>query len=237
MSTEWSPFWLDVRNFRWAAVDQVILERVADTLGWGPDRSLLELGAGRGLHSKLLCDIMRCDRPDLYDPCPEAYLCMTRAGLNALRDESELGRNYDIVWSNGLIEHFEGDERQAIVNQHFALSRDWVVFVVPRKNWQRKVFPPREGVPHQTEYTQTELTRRMRTGAEHGWGHPPASLRVESFCPLFGVRHVPDALYPVVDKLIGWSLPDGLLIGGARKGDADAGQSPPDDGSAADSAA
>jgi hypothetical protein len=218
MSTEWSSFWLDVRNLTWAAVDQVILERVANVLGWGPDRTLLELGAGRGLHSKLLYETMRSAEPHVYDPCPEAHEYMLRAGLHAIRDEAGLAHEYDIVWSNGLIEHFEGEERQGIVDRHFRLSRDWVLFVVPRANWQRKVFRPREGVPHQTEYTEAELEQRMRTAARNVWGREPPVLRIRSFCPLFAVRHIPDAWYPVIDKLVGWALPDGLLIGWARRG-------------------
>jgi hypothetical protein len=217
MSTEWSSFWLDVHNLTWAAVDQVILEKVANTLGWGPHRSLLELGAGRGLHSRLLYETMRAAAPIVYDPCPEAYEYMRRAGLNAIRSDEELGGDYDIVWSNGLIEHFEGDERQRIVDRHFGLSRDWVLFVVPRRNWQRKVFRPRKGVPHQIEYTEAELEERMRTAAREVWGREPSVISVRSFCPLFAVRHIPDAWYPVIDKLVGWALPGGLLIGWARK--------------------
>jgi len=217
MSTEWSSFWLDVHNLTWAAVDQVILERVANALGWGPDRTLLELGAGRGLHSKLLHEAMRSAAPHTYDPCPEAYEYMRRAGLHAIMDETQIGEAYDIVWSNGLIEHFEGEERQRIVDRHFRLSRDWVLFVVPRRNWQRRVFRPRKGVPHQTEYTEGELEERMRAASLEVWGREPSVLRIRSFCPLFAVRHIPDAWYPVIDKLLGWALPDGLLIGWARR--------------------
>ena len=47
MSTDWSSYWQDVVNLRWTDVDQVVLEKVANTLGWGPERTLLELGAGR----------------------------------------------------------------------------------------------------------------------------------------------------------------------------------------------
>jgi hypothetical protein len=218
MSTEWSSFWLDVHNLRWAAVDQVILERVANVLGWGPDRTLLELGAGRGLHSKLLHETMRSGPPHTYDPCPEAFEYMRRAGLHAIKDEAELAHEYDIVWSNGLIEHFEGEERQEVVDRHLRLSRDWVLFVVPRANWQRKIFRPREGVPHQTEYTEAELRERMLAAARSVWGCEPPAVSVRSFCPLFGVRHIPDAWYPVIDRLLGWALPDGLLIGWMRKG-------------------
>ncbi len=217
MSTEWSSFWLDVRNLHWGAVDEVILERIANALGWGPERSLLEFGAGRGLHSKRLYETMRCADPDVHDPCRESHEFMKRAGLNAIMEDAGLKAEYDIVWSNGLVEHFEGDERQTIVAKHFRFSGDWVLLIIPRKNWQRRLFRPRKGVPHQTEYTNEELEERMRNAAVEAWGQPPATLVVDSFCPFFAVRHIPDAWYPVLDKLLGWALPDGLLIGWARK--------------------
>ncbi len=217
MSTEWSSFWNDIRNLHWGAVDEVILEQVANVLGWGPARTLVELGAGRGAHSRRLYDAMRCDTPHVYDLCPESYEYMKRAGLHAVMDPSELKTEYDIVWSNGLIEHSEGDHRQEIVNEHFRRSRDWVIFVVPRRNWQRKVHRPRARVPHQTEYTEQELMDRMCEAADACWGGRPATSGVRGFCPLFAVRHIPDAWYPIVDKLLGWALPDGLVIGWARR--------------------
>ncbi len=200
MSTEWSSFWLDVRNLHWGAVDEVILERIANALGWGPERSLLEFGAGRGLHSKRLYETMRCADPDVHDPCPESHEFMKRAGLNAIMEDAGLKAEYDIVWSNGLVEHFEGDERQTIVAKHFRFSGDWVLLIIPRKNWQRRLFRPRKGVPHQTEYTNEELEERMQNAAVEAWGQPPATLAVDSFCPFFAVRHIPDAWCPVMGK-------------------------------------
>jgi hypothetical protein len=47
----WTPFWSRMANLRWTASDQHVLEVVGDALGWGPERSLLEIGAGRGQHS------------------------------------------------------------------------------------------------------------------------------------------------------------------------------------------
>ena len=115
------------------------------------------------------------------------------------------------------MEHFVGNQRQVIVTKHFRYSRDWVLLIIPRTNWQRTLFRPRTGVPHQWEYTNDELEERMKNAAVEAWGQPPATLVVDSFCPFFAVRHIPDAWYPVLDKLLGWALPDGLLIGWARK--------------------
>jgi hypothetical protein len=137
MSSVWSSYWRDIRNLRWTDVDQVVLEKVANTLGWGPERSLLELGAGRGLHSRLLYETMRCDRPDLYEVSPEMLSYMERQGLNAVGDDEKLRRSYDVVWSYGVPEHFEDPMRQDIIDRHFELSNEWVLVVIPRSTWLR----------------------------------------------------------------------------------------------------
>lgn len=216
MSTEWSPYWQDVRNLRWTVVDQVVLERVANVLGWGPERSLLELGAGRGIHSKLLFEALRCEWPDLYEVNPEMMLFMKRLGLNAIGDEG-LKQSYDIVWSYGVPEHFEEPMRQEIIDRHFELSRDWVLLVIPRATWLRKLVAREDRIPAR-DFTDEELWQRLARGAEKHWGSGESvEIHVETFVPLFGVRHIPDAVYPVVNGLVGWALPGGLLIGWARK--------------------
>jgi hypothetical protein len=219
MSTEWSEYWQDVVNLRWTDVDQVVLERVANTLGWGPERTLLELGAGRGLHSKLLFEMMRCERPDLFEVSQEMLMYMRRQGLHAIGDESQLQPPYDIVWSYGVPEHFEEPMRQQIIDRHFELSRRWVLLVIPRATWLRSLVGREDRIPAR-DFTYAELARRLADGAARHWnGAEDVKIRVEDFCPLFGVRHIPAGWYNLVDRLVGWSLPGGLLIGWAvRKG-------------------
>ena len=223
MSTEWSGYWQDVVNLRWTDVDRVVLEKVANELGWGPARSLLELGAGRGLHSKYLFELMRCERPDLYEISPEMLLYMRRLGLNAIGDDNELKDKYDIVWSYGVPEHFEEPMRQSIIDRHFELSCGWVLLVVPRATWLRSLVGREDRIPAR-DFTYDEMARRLADGAAKHWGDPSdVEIHVEDFVPLFGVRHIPAGLYNLVDRLIGWSLPGGLLLGWARRKDAAAG--------------
>lgn len=217
---EWSGFWRDIRHLHWGAVDEDILTAVADVLGWGPERTLLEIGGGRGLQSKRLWESGRAGEVTICDHAPETRVLVERAGLawtDSLPVASSESDLFDIVWSNGVVEHSEGDARQTIVDDHFRLSRDWVVVVAPRANWQRRVFRPRAGVPDQWEYTVDEMRLRLTTAATRVWGGPPGVLAARSFCPLFAVRHIPDGVYPVVDRLAGWALPDGLVIGWARR--------------------
>ncbi|MBN2564142.1 MAG: class I SAM-dependent methyltransferase [Candidatus Eisenbacteria bacterium] len=215
MSTEWSEYWQDVANLRWTDVDQVVLERVANTLGWGPNRTLLELGAGRGLHSKFLFEMMRCDQPDLFEVSQEMLMYMRRRGLKAVGDESELRPAYNVVWSYGVPEHFEEPMRQQIIDRHFELSDRWVLLVIPRATWLRSMIGRKDRIPAR-DFTDDELARRLADGAARHWkGAPDVQIHVEDFCPLFGVRHIPAGWYNLVDRLIGWALPGGLLMGWA----------------------
>lgn len=217
MSTEWSPYWQDVINLRWTDVDQVVLERIANTLGWGPERTLLELGAGRGIHSARLFEMMRCAAPDLYEVNPEMLLYMERQGLNAIGDDDRLRKSYDIVWSYGVPEHFEDPMRQQIIDRHFELGREWVVLVIPRKTWLRSAAGRHDRIPAR-DFTDAELRERLEKGAERHWGGKSnVEFRIESFCPLFGVRHIPAGWYNLTDRFLGWALPGGLLLGYARR--------------------
>jgi hypothetical protein len=220
MSTEWSGYWQDVVNLRWTDVDQVVLEKVANTLSWGPERTLLELGAGRGLHSTRLYELMRCEKPDLYEVSPEMLLYMKRQGMNAIGSDGDLGAAYDIVWSYGVPEHFEEPMRQQIIDRHFELSRGWVLLVIPRATWLRSLIGRHDRIPAR-DFTYDELAGRLAEGASKHWGDPSSvEIHVEDFCPLFGVRHIPAGTYNLFDRLIGWTLPGGLLIGWAKKGGA-----------------
>ncbi|MBD3348149.1 MAG: hypothetical protein GF400_03000 [Candidatus Eisenbacteria bacterium] len=217
MATEWSPYWQDVSNLRWTEVDEVVLEKVANRLGWGPGRTLLELGAGRGLHSRRLYEMMRCDRPDLYEVNPEMLAYMERQGLNAVGDDEELRNSYDIVWSYGVPEHFDDPQRQEIIDRHFELARHCVLLVIPRATWLRAAIGRHDRIPAK-DFSYMELRGRLEKGAGRHWnGLDGVEIGVETFCPLFGVRHIPRGLYNLTDRLVGWALPDGLLLGYAAR--------------------
>jgi len=218
VSHEWSEYWQDARNLRWTIVDQIVLDRVASALGWGPDRTLLELGAGRGLHSQRLFEMMRCSAPDLYEVNPEMLRYMERMGFRAIGDDADLKRRYHIVWSYGVPEHFEEPMRQQIIDRHFELSGGWVLLVIPRSTWLRRTVARTDRIPAR-DFTDDELRERLERGAERHWKDEGGTVRVtvEHFCPLFGIRHIPDSLFPLIDGLLGWALPDGLLIGWARR--------------------
>lgn len=210
---DWCDYWQDMRNLRWGALDRHLLEVVGDAMGWGPHRELLELGGGRGWHSRSLYLTGRCGSMCVADRSPEARMLARRAGCETT---GEPGQEADVVWSSGLIEHFSGHARQGIVDDHFRLAREQVVIVVPAANLQRRLSPPRPETPWAKLYTEEELWDRMVEAALNVWG-TEADLTLQSFAPLFGVRHIPDALYPTLSRLVRPFLNGGLIIGTARK--------------------
>ncbi len=213
--TDWSPYWRDMKNLRWGALDQHILEVVGDAMGWGPNRTLLEIGAGRVAHTSALWRSGRCADFDVVEPSSAAQTLMARlppfstCSPTCYNEADEINDRYDVVWSSGLVEHFDGAARQSIIDDHFRLAREQVVLVVPRATWTRKLFPPSAQTPWCELYTARELRERM---ARPGW-----TVEVGAFAPLFGIRHIPDAFYPVVDKLVGPALPGNLLLGVAER--------------------
>jgi hypothetical protein len=201
--SNWSSFYHRPHNHRWSSVDRHVLEVVADAMGWGPERLLLEIGGGRGTHSKRLWQMGRCETAHVYDTCPDSRLVAERHGMPVV---DEL-REAHIVWSYGVVEHLDGLERQDIIDQHFKYAAELVVIVVPRKSRTRAKSP--SSVPWWRGYTKSELVRRME---RPGW-----SVEADSFAPLYGIRHIPDAFYEPLTTLAKHILPGNLLIGVARR--------------------
>jgi len=216
MTDLWAGFWHKAENHRWSAVDEHVLHEVARAMGWGPERWLLELGGGRGEHSKRLAEMGRCVAPPIiYDTSKDANLLAERRGCEAVPAMAIPG-HCAVVWSYGLVEHFDADDRERMVRNHFVLATEMVVIVVPARTWTRKLSPPRPEVPWQRELTAGELLAEMTLAAVQDG----RSWRVEkprAFAPLFGLRHIPDAVYEVLTPFAERVLPGNLLIGVARR--------------------
>ena len=148
----------------------------------------------------------------------KTLLYMRRMGLNAIENEEDMKRHYDIVWSSGVPEHFEEPMRQQIIDQHFEHSRGWVLLVIPRDTWLRRAIGRHDRIPAR-DFTDDELAERLKRGASKHWADAGTNIEfhVESFCPLFGVRHIPQGWYNIIDRLVGWALPGGQLFAWARR--------------------
>lgn len=167
-------------------------------------RSYCEIGAGRGVFGRLALQA-GASRVCLVDRSPEAIrLCREFLGDDervsyVLADaaEYEAEQKFDVVLSNGLIEHFVGADQDLIVQAHIAQSRDLVVLMTPasphfndrrvRYPWALKLYGP------QFPLTLAGMRSVLeRAGLE--------VVLVERFYPLYSIKL--NRLFPFQNRLL-----------------------------------
>jgi cyclopropane fatty-acyl-phospholipid synthase-like methyltransferase len=104
-------------------------------------KTCLEIGAGTGYISKLLTKKYQLDTT-LVDNNREAYRMfqkVSKEGRYMLIDAFSFkpDEKFDIVFSDGLIEHFYRKERMEMISVHKNLVKadGYVVIFVPRNSW------------------------------------------------------------------------------------------------------
>ncbi|HJH26541.1 MAG TPA: hypothetical protein C5S37_07135 [Methanophagales archaeon] len=104
------------------------------------NKSICELGCGSGVLSFLLLkngarsaslvdfssEALRLAR-DLFKSC-DYTLDFVQSDFMELIGDS---KKYDVVFSSGVCEHFDGELRKLNVEKHFELSNEYVVIIVP----------------------------------------------------------------------------------------------------------
>ena len=93
------------------------------------DKEILELGSGTGNNSLYFARRHHARSVTLLDFSEQALakVALERYPCPVIKVQSDLfefqpNRSYDFVHSTGLIEHFEGDRRLAVVRKHAALA-------------------------------------------------------------------------------------------------------------------
>ncbi len=111
-----------------------------------------ELGAGSGAMSDMIQKRF-CAHGSLFDNSREAFALFkqSRAGQNKklsyfVKDIKSLDgkEQFELVFSDGLIEHFTGAERQAVLKKHFEITKKdcYTIVFAPRKSLKYdSVFP------------------------------------------------------------------------------------------------
>ncbi|NIO21471.1 MAG: methyltransferase domain-containing protein [Candidatus Aenigmarchaeota archaeon] len=104
-------------------------------------KSILELGGGSGYICGLLCKKYGC-RGTIIDDNKKAYEVFKRVVKNGdvnyiLADMFDYKGRHDLVFSDGLIEHFHPKERREIILLHKKFVKDggFLMFFVPKKSW------------------------------------------------------------------------------------------------------
>ena len=117
------------------------------------DKTCLEIGAGTGYISKLLTEKFHT-HTTLIDNNREAYSMFQRVsgeGDYIIADAFSFKpkERFDIVFSDGLIEHFYRKERikMVLIHRNMAKASGFVIIFVPKKSWfVERIFTMRGGV-------------------------------------------------------------------------------------------
>ena len=121
---------------------------------------ILELGSGSGINSMLISRVLKANQITLVDfnqkafeinrkiiKCSGLKLHMRYISRNIL--DLNLNERFDIVHSEGLIEHFYGKNRTTVFKKHVALCKEggFIIILVPYKGipytlnkWIYKIF-------------------------------------------------------------------------------------------------
>ncbi|NIO22423.1 MAG: methyltransferase domain-containing protein [Candidatus Aenigmarchaeota archaeon] len=145
---DWTRFWEGKRAFR-SFLFYRIYERFRARSYFSllknmnlKDKRILELGGGSGYICKLICEKFDC-KGTVVDNNEKAYEIFKRVigneRVNYILEDmfKHEKRGYDLVFSDGLIEHFHLGKREDIISLHrkFAKKGGFVMFFVPKKSW------------------------------------------------------------------------------------------------------
>jgi SAM-dependent methyltransferase len=113
--------------------------------------SILELGAGSGRNSLMIAEILQARRVTLIDFNEEALSICRRTfqdtpfAVKYVKSDVldlDLDATFDVVHSEGLIEHFYEAERERVFRRHveFCGANGFIIILVPYESLQYDVF-------------------------------------------------------------------------------------------------
>jgi len=144
---DWTGFWskkITFRSFLFYRIYEKFRVRSYFRLLKNIDlkgKNILELGGGSGYICKLICKKYGC-KGTLIDSNRKAYEIFKKVVGNGrmnyiLTDMFGYRGKHDLVFSDGLIEHFHQEKRREIILLHknFAKRGGFVIFFAPKKSW------------------------------------------------------------------------------------------------------
>jgi SAM-dependent methyltransferase len=193
----WDSLWSQVQDISVVGLDREIWRQLSGSICFR-QKSVLELGCGRGLQSRFALEAgARC--ATLVDSSPEALrlaqLLLSDVGDVAFVQQDLLQfraeRKFDIVLSSGVVEHFRGEELQRCLQVHRDHARELVAIVVP-------------STPHVNELCCR--TRRFRD--TFGYERPISVRRMASLLRGVGLRpRVLKRFFPLYNAHAYWLGP------------------------------
>ncbi|MDF1755941.1 MAG: class I SAM-dependent methyltransferase [Verrucomicrobiales bacterium] len=142
-NTDWTTYYQQpalFSRFSRRVTEKFLIEQFSN---YAADRKveILEFGGGNSCFANSICDAIPVLEYAIADnnalgvelfqkrPSPEGTM-FTAEKTNLLNQTPFNGRRFDIVYSVGLIEHFQGDALNAIVDRHFESCTDSGLVVI-----------------------------------------------------------------------------------------------------------
>ena len=154
MKTDWSKHWENSskNNFLWGFWKWRIKRMYENILrGYEVSGSVIELGCGSGSNSLILSKMFNLDSITLVDSNDKALEIAkntfrgSRIKTNFLRKDvlkMNLRKKFDLVHSEGLVEHFYGKDLNRIFKKHADLCKKGglIVIIAPYNNLQYRFY-------------------------------------------------------------------------------------------------
>lgn len=151
MKTDWTKYWDRYGDFFWGfgvwrkkAAYKSLLKNVNLN-----NPKILELGAGSGVNSLTVAEILKAKKITLVDFNERALEISKKLVEDSNLDlqakfikkdvlDLKLNEKFDIVHSDGLVEHFYGKDRVAVFKKHidFCKKGGLIIIIVPYKSVQ-----------------------------------------------------------------------------------------------------
>ncbi len=143
---EWTSIWnskiIKVLDFPWRFLMWRNYLKLLKQINIGSECKVLELGSGMGINSFKLKKKFKCD-VTLVDSCcsvlekSKEFFRNRNMKANIIKSDAlsvKSKEKYDVVFSEGLLEHFSGKERKDIFKKHVELAKPngYIIVFVPR---------------------------------------------------------------------------------------------------------
>ena len=142
MDADWTSFWkrLPLRSLVFLKMYELFRFRAYSKLLSGVSFSnFADLGGGSGISAERLCRRFRV-KGVIVDNNKEAYTLYSQIHKKPLTTYVKKNLftykiTHDLIISDGLIEHFQPQERSGLVTHHKKLSKKYVLIFVPKQSW------------------------------------------------------------------------------------------------------